>query len=118
MLGRPWAQATSARCRGLIEAASGNLSDALTALESALVAHESLPMPFEHARTLLTLRQVQRRAKQKRAARLSLEQALEGFERLGCIPWADRARSNSPVSAAAVRRRGISLHLMTRVVRY
>lgn len=92
-LERPWAQATGARCRALLAAARGDLPGALGALERARAAHERLPMPLERARTLLVLGRVQRRAKQKRAARASLAEALELFDGLGARLWAEQARS-------------------------
>ncbi len=49
--------------------------------------------PFEHARTLLALGTVQRRAQHKRAARESLQRAAESFERLGARLWLGQARS-------------------------
>jgi hypothetical protein len=49
-LDRPWALATAARARGLLEAASGDVTQAQTALEGALREHERLPQPFELAR--------------------------------------------------------------------
>jgi DNA-binding NarL/FixJ family response regulator len=49
-------------------------------------------MPFERARTLLALGQTQRRAKQRRAARESLGEALTLFDGLGSLLWADRTR--------------------------
>ena len=49
--------------------------------------------PFELARTLLALGTVQRRAQHKRAARESLQQAAEIFERLGARLWLEKARS-------------------------
>src|SRR6185503_11901357 len=76
----PWSLAVSARCRGLLLAARG-------ALERALAHHERCPMPFERARSLLVRGQVQRRLKQKRQARASLEEALAIFRRLGTEPW-------------------------------
>ena len=49
--------------------------------------------PFELGRTLMVKGQVERRAKQKRAARSSLSRALGIFESLGAPLWAERARS-------------------------
>lgn len=91
-LDRPWALATAARCRGLLEATRGDLPAAVAALERALEAHDRLPQPIELARTLLALGTVERRRKQKRSARAWLGQALEAFERLGAEPWAERTR--------------------------
>ena len=86
----PWGSATAARCRGLLEATHGRLDAAQTALERAVQEHDRLPQPFERARTLLALGTVQRRAKQKRAARESLNTALRLFEAQGAMLWAAR----------------------------
>jgi DNA-binding CsgD family transcriptional regulator len=91
---RPWAIATAGRGRGLLSAARGDLSAARSALEQALVEHRRVPQPFELARTLLVKGEVERRAKQKRAARSTLEQALGLFLALGAPLWAQRARED------------------------
>jgi DNA-binding CsgD family transcriptional regulator len=90
---RPWILAVSARCRGLILAARGDLVGAERELERALVEHERLEMPFELGRTLLVRGQVQRRRKQRRAARATLSKAFEVFEGLEARIWAGRARA-------------------------
>jgi DNA-binding NarL/FixJ family response regulator len=92
-LGRSWAQATSERCRGLVLAARGDLPEALETLERAAVGHRQSPMPFELGRTLLALGSAQRRARQRRAARESLTEALTIFDGLGAPLWADKARA-------------------------
>jgi DNA-binding NarL/FixJ family response regulator len=51
-------------------------------------------MPLERARTLLARGQIERRAKQKRAAREAFQTALEQFEETGARLWADRARAD------------------------
>ncbi len=91
-LSSPWALATAARCRGLLSAARGDVEGAVAELRRALEIGERLPQPFERARTLLALGQVQRRARKRLDARRSLEAALTAFERLGAALWADRAR--------------------------
>lgn len=48
-------------------------------------------MPFERARTLLHLGAAQRRAKRKREARATLNEALRVFDALGAKPWSQRA---------------------------
>jgi DNA-binding CsgD family transcriptional regulator len=88
---RPRLLATGARCRGQLLAVGGALPAALASVDRALVEHERLPVPFERARTLLVFGQVRRRAKQKRASRESLEQALSTFEELGARLWAAKA---------------------------
>jgi DNA-binding CsgD family transcriptional regulator len=93
-LRRPWAVAAAGRSRGLLTAAQGDLSTARSALEQALVNHRHVAQPFELARTLLVKGEVERRAKQKRAARSTLEQALDLFLALGAPLWAQRARDD------------------------
>jgi tetratricopeptide (TPR) repeat protein len=97
-LGRPWAIATAGRGRGLLTAARGDLPAARSALEQAVVEHRRVPQPFELARTLLVQGEVERRAKQKRAARSSLEQALGLFQALGAR-GRRTARSPTPCSS-------------------
>jgi DNA-binding CsgD family transcriptional regulator len=92
-LDRPWALAAAARARGLLEAVSGDLTPAQTALKGALREHERLPQPFELARTLLVMGSVQRRAKRRREARESLGQALVIFQELGASLWMDKTRA-------------------------
>ena len=89
-LGSPYARAGAARCRGLLLAGEGDLAGALAAFERSLADAE--PFPLEHARTLLCLGTVRRQAKQKRASREALEQALAIFEELGGRLWAEKAR--------------------------
>jgi len=89
----PWALAVAARSRGLAAAAEGDQDAALEALHAAVRELEPIPAPFERARTLLALGSAQRRARQKRAARESLQAALDVFDRLGAQPWAERTRS-------------------------
>jgi DNA-binding CsgD family transcriptional regulator len=99
---RPWALATSGRCRALLAAAAGDLDGAVTAAVEALVAHERLPFPFEEARTLLVLGQLQRRRGERRDARATLERAAAIFERIGARRWLEKA--NSEIARIGVRR--------------
>jgi DNA-binding CsgD family transcriptional regulator len=91
--GGVWAQAVSARCRGLLAAAAGDLDPALASLERAVVAHQRLPIPFELGRTLLVKGQIHRRRKQKVRAREALDQSIAVFEQLGALLWLARARA-------------------------
>lgn len=90
-LDRAWALAVGARCRGLLSAAQGDLVSAQGALERALGAHERLAEPFELGRTLLALGNIQRRRRQKQAARDTLQRAQAVFQGLGAAGWAARA---------------------------
>jgi len=98
----PWSLAVSARCRGLALAARGELNEAAEALERALTEHERCPMPFERARTLLVQGRLQRRLKQKRQARLSLDEARFLFASAGAETWL--ARVDDELGRVAVRR--------------
>ena len=92
-LGRPWASATALRCRGLIAAAEGRHDAAIDDHRAALEVLERVGQPFERARTLLALGTAERRAKQRAAARTSLQAALALFAELGTELWAQRARA-------------------------
>jgi DNA-binding CsgD family transcriptional regulator len=91
-LKRPWALATAARCQAHLAAVEGDPQRALAACKQALTEHEQLPMPFELGRTLLVKGMIERRDRDKPAARESLGQALAIFERLGAPLWAGKAR--------------------------
>jgi DNA-binding CsgD family transcriptional regulator/exonuclease VII small subunit len=101
-LDRPWAIATAARGRGLLAAGRGDLVAARSALEQALVEHMRVPQPLELARTLLVKGEVERRAKQKRAARAALEHALGLFQTLGAPLWEQRAQDGLARAGSAV----------------
>ena len=92
-LDRAWLLAVGHRCRGLLEAAHGDLTAALTWTERAMVEHDRLDMPFERARTQLLLGQVQRRLRLKKAAATTLAEALAAFELMGTPLWAGRCRA-------------------------
>jgi DNA-binding CsgD family transcriptional regulator len=102
-LDRAWARATGARCRGLLSAGRGDLPAAFEALDQALNDHEGIEQPFELGRTLLVLGQIQRRAKQRTAARASLGQALEIFEWLPAPIWAAKAQGESRRTGGRVK---------------
>ena len=95
-LGSSWALAIAGRLRGMLAAADGNFALALAALEGALEYYEHGRWPFEHARTLLARGRMQRRVKQKAAAKESLERALAIFEQLGAHSGRALTRAELP----------------------
>ena len=99
----PWTLAVGARCRGLLDAARGELDAAAEALERSLDEHRRLPMPFERARTLLVKGRVHHRRKEKRLAADALAAALRVFEELGSPLWAEQARTELGTYGAARR---------------
>ena len=92
-LGRRSVLAPAHRCRGLLAVAQGHPKEAVTELTRTLDELAGLPLPLEHARTLLSLGVAQRQARQRRAARETLEHAVRRFEKLGASLWAERARA-------------------------
>ncbi len=92
-LDNPWAQATAARCRGLMLEARGDADAASEELERALAYQDRSPQVLERGRTLLALGALQRRAKRRRDARTTLQAALDVFEEIGAGLWAQRARA-------------------------
>ena len=90
---RPPMIATADRCRALVLAAKGQVEAGMASAERAVAAFDRLHLPFELARARLVLGEVQRRAKQRKAARETLDLAIAGFEALGAHLWVDRARA-------------------------
>jgi DNA-binding CsgD family transcriptional regulator len=92
-LARPWAVLAAARCRALLTAAQGDVEGAAAHLLAALDRDADHSQPFERARAVLALGTIQRRTRRRKVARLSLEAALEVFDRLGATLWSARARA-------------------------
>ena len=90
---RAWMKSVGARCRAMLLAARGDVSAAEQTAHRALAEHESLPNPFERARTQLILGQLQRRLRQKNTAATNLAEARQLFEQLGTPLWARRAEA-------------------------
>lgn len=82
------------RCRALLLAAKANVPGAQEAIEESLDWADRTEMPFERARTLLVRGQLHRRARQKQAARESLEEALAMFEQLDARLWSQATRAD------------------------
>ncbi|MFL0293006.1 LuxR C-terminal-related transcriptional regulator [Mycobacterium sp. SMC-18] len=91
-LGRRWMLAVGGRCRALVLGALGRVDEAVAVAECALVEHDGLSMPFERARTVLVLGQLQRRQRRRAVAVVTLQEALAAFEGLGTPLWAEQAR--------------------------
>ena len=107
-VGRHWVLAQIARCRGLLEAALGNVEQAMRALDVAVAEHEAVHDPFGRARALLALGVVRRRARQKRPAREAIEAAIEAFEALGAAGWAEKARAELGRIGGRTRSEGLT----------
>jgi DNA-binding CsgD family transcriptional regulator len=87
---RPWIAVTLPAARALVRAEAGHLADALHEFDD--VDHAA-PVPFELAWTTLIKGRLLRRARQKRAAADTLQEAVTRFAQLGATPWIARAKS-------------------------
>jgi DNA-binding CsgD family transcriptional regulator len=94
--GQAWTEALVHRCRALVEGDERHFTQALALLDGD---HR----PFDEARTRLLYGEWLRREKRKSDARLQLNAALEIFQRLGAVPWADRASGELTATGAAVK---------------
>jgi class 3 adenylate cyclase/DNA-binding CsgD family transcriptional regulator len=74
--------------------------------KEALELHGARATRFEEARTRLCYGERLRRAGRRRDARDQLRPALEAFEQLGAIPWAEQARAELRATGERVRARG------------
>ena len=64
------------RCRALLKSADGDLPGASRTVAEAVAVGERLELPLELARTLLVAGQIERRRRQKLAAKEFFERAL------------------------------------------
>jgi DNA-binding CsgD family transcriptional regulator len=96
------------RCRGLVAAARGDVTEGAALLADAVAQHEQAADSFGRARALLALGVVRRRERQKRAAREAIAAALDGFEQLGAATWIERARAELGRIGGRVREEGLT----------
>jgi DNA-binding CsgD family transcriptional regulator len=89
----PWGLVTAQRCAAVQKLASGYDEAATRMLDRAAQEYAGLGLGFERARCLLTLGRAQRRYKQWRRARETLELAIASFRALDADGWAQRAQS-------------------------
>src|SRR5207244_2040714 len=103
-----WTLAHVTRCRGLVEAARGDVAAAAALLEDAITQNEAAEDAFGQARAVLALGVVRRRVRQKRAARDAIEAALAGFEQLGAATWIEKARAELGRIGGRTREEGLT----------
>jgi DNA-binding CsgD family transcriptional regulator len=101
LAGTPEPLAQLARCRGLV----GPEETAPARFQEALALHDAHARPFDTARTELLYGEALRRARRRGEARNHLRSALETFQRLGAVPWADRAAAELRATGETARRR-------------
>ncbi|MFD3403707.1 helix-turn-helix transcriptional regulator [Kribbella sp. NPDC058693] len=96
--GQPWSLARAARARGV---AGDSEEDFLLALSR----HEVTLDAFELARTRLAYGAWLRRVRRRVDARTQLRLAVEGFDTLGALGWADQAAAELKATGETARRR-------------
>lgn len=97
----PEARSLALRARALL--ADGENADAY--FREALRIHATTERPLDRARTALLYGEYLRRARRRVDAREPLRTALETFERLGAVPWAERARRELRATGETARKR-------------
>jgi DNA-binding CsgD family transcriptional regulator len=102
--GQPWAAAMAAHGRAVL-AVSEDEDEAESWFERALALHADSVRPFERARTQLAYGEHLRRQRRRVDARVHLRAALETFEDLKALPWADRAAQELRASGESARKR-------------
>ncbi len=90
----PWGRATAKRCQATLALARDGFDETSAALlGEAAEELDRLESRFDGVRCLLALGRAQRRSKQWRGARETLERAAAAFEEIGAEGWARRARA-------------------------
>jgi DNA-binding CsgD family transcriptional regulator len=97
-----WGRAVLLHCRALL---CEEASEAEDLFLSALEAHGRAARPFERARAELAFGEFLRRSRRRVEAREHLRAALDTFERLGAMLWAERARVELRASGQTARKR-------------
>ncbi|MEV4133975.1 LuxR C-terminal-related transcriptional regulator [Dactylosporangium sp. NPDC049742] len=98
-----WSDAVAHRCHALLEP---SWPDANRHFEAAVALGGH---PWEAARTHLAFGERLRRERRKTEARAQLRTAAEIFDRLGAVPWAERARAELRAAGAAAAQPSSSL---------
>jgi DNA-binding CsgD family transcriptional regulator len=88
-----------ARCHALL----ADPAEAAGWYEKALRLHAAGNRPYERARTELLFAEHLRRQRRPSEARTHLRAAVEVFDRLGAVAWADRARAELRATGEATR---------------
>jgi len=96
-LDHPWARITGGRAEAVVRLARGDPGAAVQAVAAVIPEARERRLPFEFGRCLLVLGTAQRKARQRRDAAVSLDEAVATFGGLGAVRWqalaaAQRAR--------------------------
>ena len=99
-LDHPWARITAGRAEAVVRLAQRNPAAGVKAVAAVIPEARERGLPFELGRCLLVLGIAQRKARQRRNAAASFDEASATFARLGAQRWhalaaAQRARLNA-----------------------
>jgi DNA-binding NarL/FixJ family response regulator len=89
----PWAAGAALRVRAMLHAVTAGPAGAVATHRAAVEALADARQPLELARALLALGSTQRRAKQRAAARRSLDAAAAAFRDIDAPLWCERAET-------------------------
>lgn len=92
-LDHPWARITSGRAEAVLCLAQRNPAKAIDAVALVISEARELGLPLELGRCLLVLGTAQRKARQRREAAVSLDEAVAIFGRLGAARWLELAQA-------------------------
>lgn len=92
-LDHPWARITSGRAEAVLRLAERNPDRAIEAVARVIPEARQRRLPFELGRCLLVLGTAQRKARQRRDAAVSLDEAIATFGRLGAARWRELAEA-------------------------
>jgi DNA-binding CsgD family transcriptional regulator len=101
----PFVHGMVARCRAVL---AEDPDEAEGLFREARELHGRDAPPYERARTQLAYGERLRRDRRKTEARAQLREALEIFEGLGTVPWAERARGELNATGESARKRDAS----------
>ena len=86
-LAHPWARITAGRAEAVLLLAQGEPAAAASAVSAVIAETRDRGLAFELGRCLLVLGTAQRKARQRREAAASLDDAVAVFSRLGARRW-------------------------------
>jgi DNA-binding CsgD family transcriptional regulator len=92
-LDHPWARITSGRAEAVLRLAERDPVRAIDAVTRVIPEARDRQLPLELGRCLLVLGTAQRKARQRREAAASLEEAIATFARLGAARWQELAQA-------------------------
>jgi len=92
-LDHPWARITSGRAEAVLRLAQLHPAEAIDAVARVVPEARERGLPLELGRCLLVLGTAQRKARQRREAAASLDEAIAIFGRLGAARWLELAQA-------------------------